>query len=385
MRNGEIDAQVKGYRGMTMLQQLTLSITEPSQVAESRRLASELARCLGFQEPELSKNALLVTEVATNLIKHAHGGELLLSSLRGERGPGIEILALDQGPGMARVGDCLRDGYSTAGSPGTGLGAVTRHSDLFDIYSKPGAGTAVLAHLWAKEIWRSRGNGRTSEHVGQREGDRLDLALPLAAGNRPRSHPTADALVIGCVSVPKLGEEVCGDAWAAEQHDRRTLILVADGLGHGQGAADASREAARVFQENLALAPAPMIEVIHTRLRSTRGAALAVAEVDRDRQLVRFSGVGNIAGTILSAEGSRRMASHNGTVGHEVRKIQEFNYPWPQNAVLVLHSDGLATHWNLDSYVGLALRHPSLIAGVLYRDFSRRRDDVTVVAAKEAI
>jgi hypothetical protein len=128
-----------------------------------------------------------------------------------------------------------------------------------------------------------------------------------------------------------------------------------------------------------------MIEVIHTRLRSTRGAALAVAEVDRDRQLVRFSGVGNIAGTILSAEGSRRMASHNGTVGHEVRKIQEFNYPWPQNAVLVLHSDGLATHWNLDSYAGLALRHPSLIAGVLYRDFSRRRDDVTVVAAKEAI
>jgi anti-sigma regulatory factor (Ser/Thr protein kinase) len=370
---------------MTMLDQFTLSVTETSQVAESRRLALEVARGLGFEEPELSKVALLVTELATNLIKHAHGGELLLGSRQGERGPGMEILALDQGPGMAQVRDCLRDGYSTAGSPGTGLGAVTRHSDLFDIYSKPGAGTAVLAHLWAKETWRRRENGRTSEHVGQREEDRLDLALPLAAGNRPCSHSTADALVIGSVSVPKPSEEVCGDAWAAEQHGRRTLILVADGLGHGQGAAEASRGAARAFQENLALAPAPMIEVIHTRLRSTRGAALAVAEVDRDRREVRFSGVGNIAGTILSPEGSRKMASYNGTVGHEVRKIQEFNYPWPQNAVLVLHSDGLATHWNLDPYGGLALRHPSLIAGVLYRDFNRRHDDVTVVVAKETL
>jgi anti-sigma regulatory factor (Ser/Thr protein kinase) len=368
-----------------MLDQFTLNITESSQVAESRRLALELGRNLGFQGPELSKAALVVTELATNLIKHANGGEMLLCSRQGERGLGMEVLALDKGPGMARVGECLRDGYSTAGSPGTGLGAITRHSDLFDIYSKPGAGTAVLARLWSGGTWGRSGNGREREPMAQGQQDSTALTLPFTPGARLRSHPSGVALEIGSVCVPKPGEEVCGDAWAAEQHGRRTLILVADGLGHGQGAAGASRGATRAFQENLALAPAPMIEVIHTRLRSTRGAALAVAEVDRDRQVVKFSGVGNIAGTILSTEGSRKMASYNGTVGHEVRKIQEFNYPWPQSAVLVLHSDGLATQWNLDPYSGLMLRHPSLIAGVLYRDFNRRHDDVTVLAAKEAI
>ena len=125
-----------------------------------------------------------------------------------------------------------------------------------------------------------------------------------------------------------------------------------------------------------------MIEAAHTALRHTRGAAVAVAEVDISHQMVRFAGVGNIAGVILSSRGSRNMVSHNGTVGHRVRKIQEFTYPWPEGALLVIHSDGLATRWSFDRYPGLTSRHPSLIAGVLYRDYSRRRDDVTVVVAR---
>jgi hypothetical protein len=77
------------------------------------------------------------------------------------------------------------------------------------------------------------------------------------------------------------------------------------------------------------------------------------------------------------------MVSYNGTVGHEVRKIQEFTYQWPQQGLLVMHSDGLKTQWRLDRYPGLMHKHPSLIAGVLYRDFNRGRDDVTVLVARE--
>ena len=75
------------------------------------------------------------------------------------------------------------------------------------------------------------------------------------------------------------------------------------------------------------------------------------------------------------------MVSYNGTVGHEVRKIREFTYLWPKGGLLVMHSDGLGTQWRLDRYPGLIARHPSLIAGVLYRDFNRGRDDVTVLVA----
>jgi anti-sigma regulatory factor (Ser/Thr protein kinase) len=328
---------------------IVLPVTESSQVGEAHRLATRLAQGLGFNETEAGKVAIVVSEAARNLATHATGGELLLRALERDGVAGLEVLALDRGPGMANVAECLRDGYSTTGGPGTGLGAIARLSALFDIHSIPGAGTALLARLWSR---------------------------PLPRHLQP--HP----LEIGAVCLPQPGQEVGGDGWAVDQRPGRGLILVADGLGHGSDAAQASGEAVTVFRKNPHLAPAAMIEAVHAALRHTRGAAVAVAEVDVLHQVVRFAGVGNIAGVILSPAGSRHMVSHHGTAGHEVRKIQEFTYPWPEGALLVIHSDGLATHWDLDRYPGLASRHPSLIAGVLYRDYSRRRDDVTVVVAR---
>jgi len=159
--------------------------------------------------------------------------------------------------------------------------------------------------------------------------------------------------------------------------------MVADGLGHGPDAAAAAQKAVQVFHGHAAQSPAEILTKAHLALQATRGAAVAVAEVDRAKKEVRFCGVGNIAGTILLGEKSHGMVSHNGIVGQGARKIQEFSYPWAAGVLLVLHSDGLATRWSLEAYSGLAVRSPSLIAGVLYRDFNRGRDDVTVIAAKE--
>jgi hypothetical protein len=126
-----------------------------------------------------------------------------------------------------------------------------------------------------------------------------------------------------------------------------------------------------------------LLEAIHHALRSTRGAAVAIADVDLGQQLVRFAGVGNIAGAVVSPGGTRNMVSLNGTAVVEMRKITEFSYPWPDDTQLVLHSDGLVSHWNMDQYPGLYQRHPTVIAAVLYRDHDRGRDDVTVVVAKQ--
>lgn len=332
---------------------LCLPINEPSQVAEARRLSVTLARSLGFNETELGKVAIVVTEAATNLIKHTkQGGELLVRSVECERIGGVEVLALDRGPGIVSVAEALRDGYSTSGSPGTGLGAIKRLSALFDLHSVSGVGTAVFARLWAAP---------------------LPLHLP------PRG------LEIGAVHLPQRGEEVCGDGWAADQRLERGLILVVDGLGHGTDAAGAAAESVKAFQRHISLTPAQMIAEIHAALRSTRGAAVAVAEVDVAHRVVRFAGVGNIAGVIISADGRHHLVSHNGTAGMEIRKIQEFTYPWPaggdHSPLLIMHTDGLTSHWDFERYPGLAQKHPSLIAGVLYRDFYRGRDDVTVVVA----
>jgi anti-sigma regulatory factor (Ser/Thr protein kinase) len=325
-----------------------IAITEQSQTGEARRASLALANRLGFEETKRGKVGILVTEVASNLVLHAGGGVIVLRAIAQQDSIGIEVLGLDQGSGMVDVEECLQDGFSTAGTSGNGLGAIRRLSDFFEIYSLPHKGTALLAHLWAKS--------------------------PI--------HSPEKIIEIGVVCLPKPGEEISGDAWAWEEDDHRSLFLVSDGLGHGPAAASASSAAIRVFHDHHHQSPQRIVEAAHAALRSTRGAALAIAEVNFEQQTARFAGIGNIAASISSATEHHNLVSYNGTVGHEVRKIQEFPYPWYVNGLLIMHSDGISTQWKLDRYPGLSQKHPSLIAGVLYRDFYRERDDVTVLVAK---
>jgi anti-sigma regulatory factor (Ser/Thr protein kinase) len=327
-------------------QQIHLPIQESSQVADARQKGVTLAKNLGFQETETGKVAIVITEATQNLVKHAKGGELFVRPLLAG---GIEVIALDRGPGISNMTRFLQDGFSSAGSAGTGLGAISRLSDVFDIFSLPGKGTVLVAQLWPKSFVSKIG-----QHLEE-----------------------------GVICVPKLFGEPNGDGWSIEKGPEQTFILVADGLGHGPFAARAAQEAKDAFYQNIHLSPAGILEAINLALRGTRGAAVAVAEVRRTRQAVRFAGVGNISGVILSSEGIKNMVSYNGTAGAEVSKIREFTYDWPKGALLILHSDGLKSHWSLNGYPGLVKKHPGLIAGVLYRDYSRGSDDTIVLAAGE--
>jgi anti-sigma regulatory factor (Ser/Thr protein kinase) len=329
---------------------ILLTLDHLSTVGDVRRQAMSLAGRLGFDEQDQGRLALVVTEAANNAVQHAGGGEIVLRPVVNSTSA-IEALVVDKGPGIADLERALRDGYSTAGTPGTGLGAVARLSDKFDIYSAVGSGTVLLAQVWPRTA--------PSTRLGTRE-----------------------LIEAGTVCLPHPRESACGDAWAVRVADR-VLLLVADGLGHGPDAAAASTEAIRMFQSSRASAPADLLDEIHGALRSTRGAAVAVAALDREMAEIRYAGVGNIAGSIVSGDETRSMVSHNGTLGHEVRKIQEFQYAWPPGALVIMQSDGLQTHWKLDRYPGLTARDPAVIAGLLYRDFSRRRDDVTVLAVRE--
>lgn len=330
-----------------MRESVAITITESSQTGEARRAAIALATRLGFRETERGKVGIVVTEVASNLIQHGQGGVLLLRLIEHNSAIGIEVLSLDKGRGMVNVDECLQDGFSTAGTLGNGLGAIRRLSSLCEIYSIPNQGTAILAHLWSD----------STPHLPEK------------------------VLEIGAICLPKRGEEVSGDAWADKVDDCRSLLLVADGLGHGPAAATAASQAVRIFQEHHR-SPSAIVEAAHAALRSTRGAALAIAEIDFEQQSVRFAGIGNIAASIFSFTQHHHLLSRNGTVGHEIRKIQEFSYPWYANGLLIMCSDGLDSKWQLERYPGLSQKHPSLIAGVLYRDFNRERDDVTVLVAK---
>lgn len=326
---------------------IVVPVHDSSQIGAARRVAVAEAQRLGAVESDTGKVALIVTELATNLARHGGGGELLLRVVT-QPTVTLEIIALDRGPGMASVEHALRDGYSTSGTNGVGLGAVQRIADRCEVFSVQGAGTAVLARL------RLAGGGRSP-----------------------------DVTVAG-VSVAKQGEQVCGDAWSWAAKGAGWSVLVADGLGHGPEAFAAAAEAVRIFQARSAEPAADILSAAHAAMRHTRGAAVAIAEVRPAQAELTFTGVGNISGIILGDKATRSLVSHAGIVGHECRKIQTFSYPWRKGSVLVMYSDGLQTRWTLDQYPGLRGRDPGLLAAVLYRDFSRGRDDVTVVAGREA-
>jgi anti-sigma regulatory factor (Ser/Thr protein kinase) len=328
-------------------------VTDISGVAAPRRTALWLAAQMGMSEERAGRAALIVSELGTNLVSHARGGEILfrvMCSTSGER-DGMEVVAVDKGPGLGDPVRSRTDGYSTGGSLGYGLGTVERQSDFLDLYTHTN-GTAIVASLCRDEPTRRR-VGRSRYEVG-------------------------------AIQVAKTGEEVCGDAWSYRMRDGRLAVLVADGLGHGLHAHEAALAALDVFSREHEESPATVIADTHAALRPTRGAAVSMLALDLERGTASYAGVGNIAGAIVLPGGRRHhLVSHNGTAGHTAGRIQEFNYPVPAGSITILASDGLGTHWDLTTYPGLLLRGATTIAAILYRDFSRRRDDVTVVVIKE--
>jgi anti-sigma regulatory factor (Ser/Thr protein kinase) len=326
---------------------IALTVQDQSQVSETRRRATEMAQRQGFGDVDAGRVALVVTELATNILKHGNGGEILAGTYGEGSSSGVELIALDKGPGIANLAASMADGYSTSGTSGKGLGAVARQSHFVDIASWPGNGTAVLARL--------------------------------KPGNPPEG--SSDTSPIGAVSVPKAGEDVCGDSWSVSVGPDETTLMVADGLGHGPEAAEAAVEAVRMFHRFNGHRPAVLLDYIHGGLRATRGAAVSVARYQTASGKLVYTGVGNVAGVISSNGEMRRMVSMPGTAGHNARKIQAFEYPFTTGLV-ILYSDGIASTWTLERYPNLAARHPTLIAAVLYRDLTRHRDDATVLVAK---
>jgi Stage II sporulation protein E (SpoIIE) len=160
------------------------------------------------------------------------------------------------------------------------------------------------------------------------------------------------------------------------------ILLLADGLGHGRDAAVAARAAVAAAERAAASDAVEILETVHAALRPTRGAAAAVLMLQPESELCTICGVGNIAAMIRTQGRTRSMVSHNGILGHQVHKLQAFSYPFPRGSLLIAHSDGITTHWDLGAYPGLEARHPAIVAAVLCRDFDRGRDDLTVVALR---
>ena len=320
-----------------------LRVEDPSAAAACRGAALALAARLGFPAHRGDELALAVTEAASNLHKHAREGSMLLRITRDGDRPGIELVTIDAGPGLRDTGAALRDGHSTSGTLGIGLGAIRQARRLlrpvFGAWPWHGAGGQVLA----------RATGLRRPPAG--------LVRPIA------------------------GETDCGDVFGAAQTDAGVTGVLCDGLGHGPLAATAAaRGGGRGPRgpggraRRACRARAPQDEPVP--------AAAPSASSRWPARSIRFAGLGNIAAVIL-ADGTRRsMLSVPGIAGHQARTIRQFEYTAPRGAAIILHSDGISTRWEPGALPGLNARDPLVIAAALLAEAGTRRDDAGVLVLK---
>jgi anti-sigma regulatory factor (Ser/Thr protein kinase) len=319
-----------------------LRVEDPSAAAGCRAAATALASRLGFTADRTDQLVLAVTEAASNLHKHASQGSMLLRITRTGETPGIEMVTIDAGPGLRDAGAAMRDGHSTSGTLGIGLGAIQRLADFCDLYSVPGHGTVLVARFWPE----------------------------------PRSGSDSCA----GLARPISGEAECGDVFAVEESEGTLTGVLCDGLGHGPLAAIAANEAVHAVLDGPAGDPAAAVARAHGRMGRTRGGALAVVQVTG--RLVRFCGLGNVAAVILADGARKSMLSVPGIAGHQARAIRQFEYDAPPGAAVILHSDGLSSRWSPDSLPGVTARDPLVAAAALLAEAGTRRDDASVLVLK---
>jgi len=339
------------------------AIRDEPQVGAARRAVRRFAEQAGFGADALSDLEIVVQEIGTNSVRYATQGGCLHWRETGGGGPGVEILYEDKGPGIQDLDRALRDGVSSAGSLGTGFGAMRRLLDEFDAYSSVKGTTRRLTST-RRTTWGTALFGRK-------------WVAPPRGREQERGREAARRR--GVWTRPRPGEDRNGDAYFFGEHDGALLLAVVDGLGHGRGAAEAAGAAVEVLG---AWGGEPLGDLfwgLHDALRVTRGAVVGAVVIDEERGVFHYAGVGNVEVRVFGTDEPVRPIPANGTIGARLSQVRVWPHRYQPGTTFVLATDGLSAKWDLASYPALHLHSPQLMAGVLARDYSRNSDDATVV------
>ncbi len=312
-------------------------VGDESAVSVARVRVREIGRGLPLELVETM--ALITSELLVNQLRHARGGRF--AALRFERDGvvGIEVIAADRGRGLVDPPPAIADRVSSEGSVGAGLGAVFRLADEVDVDVRVGEGTCFRARK-------------------------------LVVSPRHRAE-------IGIYGRPCPGEEVSGDDGAYLRHGDFTAVVVADGLGHGPWAREASERAMTALGTG---APADIVREADRLLVGTRGATMAALRCDHRAAVVEHASAGDVASHLERAGRGSRLAGQSGTVGvGRLTGLRVEQEPLSAGDVLIVATDGVTSAGDA---VRAGSRHPLLVAHQLVRDFSRPTDDALALVAR---
>jgi anti-sigma regulatory factor (Ser/Thr protein kinase) len=329
---------------------LALRADDRSYFALLKKEIHARAVAAGFSERRVGEVDIIVAELVSNLVKHSTGGQLLVKSIEENGLQGIEIISVDSGPGMNDVTRMMDDGFSTKNTLGHGLGSMKRLADVFQMYSQKDWGTVTLLRAFAE---------------------------------RPPKGSRGTKFDVRSVLLPKVGETACGDGFYYDSNDRQLRMFLGDGLGHGADAQAAVQAAGKAFLECKETDPPEVLRHINSCVKKTRGLVGAAAFFDFETKEWKMCGVGNIATRIVTSTATKNYMSYNGIIGHNMpRTLNSQVIGWEKGQHLIMCSDGIRTRWDLVRYPTLLRQDLSLLCAVLYKDFARLTDDMSVVACK---
>lgn len=330
---------------------ITLRVDGAADVLRSGECAKAFSCSLGFPPEHGEEIALVVSELATNLLRHASGGSIGFSAIQDAARTGIRIESADAGPGIQDIEQAMTDGYSTAGGLGLGLGTINRLMDELDIHSGPRDGVHVVCQRWIR---------------------------PRAAGIFPTP------VSFGAATRSRRSYEENGDTFLIKQWDGNALAGVIDGLGHGPLAQRASQTARHYIEQHFDQPLDNLFRGVGRACRSTRGVVMALARFDFKTQKLMVASVGNIEMRLFG--GSERFSPmvRRGIVGLNAPDPVCTEHPWTSTCLMIMHSDGLSTQWDWNDYRELAASPPDAIAQRLLKTLAKPDDDATVVVARSA-
>jgi anti-sigma regulatory factor (Ser/Thr protein kinase) len=327
-------------------------ISSPAEVIAIRRISKEMAKDIGFDERVQEEIVLVVSELASNIIKYASRGIVTLTPVDLSQKNGLMIEASDRGPGF-NENTALKDGFSSSGTLGCGLGAVNRMMDEFDIYTDENGqtGTRIVCKRWLRDKSRSTSSGQ----------------CPFD---------------IGIVSKPKHGETVNGDSFVIKHGNEQSLIAVIDGVGHGRLAHQAAQSARYYIEGHSELPFMDIFRGVDRACRSSRGVVMALASFDWNQMKLTFASVGNIEVKVFGAQEKFKFIVRRGIVGKNAPNPVITENDWRTDYVLALHSDGLSTHWNWNDFPDHSDRSAQFIAEHMHRALEKNNDDTTLIIVK---
>ena len=335
---------------MNAAKPVSVSVSSPAHIRSASEQAREYSVRLGFSAIESEEIALAVAELASNLIKHAGGGEIQVKPMDSDNRIGIQIVSEDDGPGLPDAEKALTDGYSTAGTLGAGLGAVNRLMDQVEFSCPPAGGLRVTCRRFI----------RPASCLGQRQ-------LEFGAATR---------------SYRLLPEN--GDAFIIKQWEGHALAGIIDGLGHGELAQRAAQTARHYVEHHFDQSLPNLFVGVGRVCRTTRGVVMALARFDLANKKLQVASVGNVE-TRLLGEAPFSPVVRRGIVGvSSAPNPVPTEHPWGANSILVLHSDGIQSRWTWGDIPAAGNEKPAVIARRLLELYGRIEDDATVLVARNS-